>query len=192
MELEKNTAACLRAFHNVVESINAHKRLPDQVFEQEIKNFRIFDSGYLTSSNFADRLREMIEVEAATCCCLLNYSQTDILEYQTPDFICLDRTTTPDQYKGLLWERHRLSGWNQAIDRFGCASDRGGWCIYSESQGEIAIIGFKSTEEISRYSKMLQAVSAVLPSEIIGDAGFLSYGRLLGSWKNGIRTHYHE
>jgi len=79
------------------------------------------------------------------------------------------------------------------MERLGCASDVGEWCMYCEPNNEIAVIAFRQTEAAARYASAMARVHATRFEEAIREPP-LSYGfserALSREWRDEFLREY--
>ncbi len=182
----------LAAFRHVIGSINNVARLPAQVFRGTWGAFLFFQSDNLVSPRFAATAAGLLNVERAGVCCLLNFSETHELAYESAALQFIDARTSPQEYDKMLRRGGPAEGWLFSMGRYGCASDRGGWSIYSESMNDVAVIAIRHSTEIERYRECLAELEAE-PIEVLLSAGAaapLPFDKLVEPWRHDLARHY--
>jgi hypothetical protein len=148
------------AFKNVLESIDIASYLPQQVFRGPWRAFLFFESDRIFTSSFADRIVNLISIENAKSCCLLNLSQTSNFKYDESDMICFEEGAVGNEYESKLKEGGPANGWLFSMDRYGCASDKGNWCIYCEKSNDVGVIAVRNQNLASKFDSALKRLHA--------------------------------
>src|SRR5688572_9733067 len=104
------------------------------------------------------------------CACMINLDQAANSTEKDSDSCCLfiDRTTTNEAFQSSLIGPNLAEGWIYGVDRFGCASDVGEWCIYCERRNEIAAVAFRTHDSSLKFEpivKQLEALPIILAIE---------------------------
>jgi len=182
----------LTAFHNVAASVDATAFLPRQVFAGAWDGFLFFEADRMFAPFFAEVMIEFIHAEHATSCCLLNFSQTSTLEYQEAAAVFLEEGVTGSDYDSRLRNGGPAEGWLFAMDRYGCASDKGEWCIYCEKANEIAIIGLRYPSGAEKLASPLMKLRAspIGPLVQMGPNAPPPYKMLTPEWREGLINNY--
>ncbi|WP_395708206.1 hypothetical protein [Reyranella sp.] len=193
MAKSNGTSACentmVRAFENALISIDLAKSLPAQVYRGAWSSFLFFDADRILAPEFVEVVHELLKAETAKSCCLVNITRTSAFEYKNAAMIQFDDTISPASYAALLREDNEGLGWIYTKDRYSCASDKGRWCIYSETQNDVAIIGLRNRDEtLNPGLKKLHAQTI----DIITDraTGIFPYFALTEEWRRGLFQHY--
>jgi hypothetical protein len=181
----------LSAFHNVVDSIDVDASLPNHIFSPAFSNFLFFESDRMFVASFVDVVMDIMNREGGKVCCLLNISQTQIMEYQEAAAIFISRTVTGAEYESLLRAGGPAVAWLYRMDRYACASDVGEWCIYCEKENDIAVIGL-SSEGAAKFAPDLRRLYAE-PIEVIvrkSPSELLACFRLTKEWQTRLLSSY--
>jgi hypothetical protein len=182
--------ARLAAFHNVRSFIEPDAMLPAQVLVGDWSTILFFESDRIFSASFVQTVRGLSHVERSTSCCLLNFSQTYVLEYQEAAAIFIEAATSADDYAKKLAEGGPAAGWLFGVDRYGCASDIGEWCIYCEKENDVAFIGLRAAN-VEKYLLPLKRLSAEPVEALVGDhASPPPFNMLTRKWRIGLLQHY--
>ena len=104
----------------------------------------------------------------------------------------MGKTMTNDAYRLFLVGANVGEGWIYGVDRLGCASDVGRWCIYCEPRNEMAVIAFRERDSWTRYASVIAQLESLPINEAIEKP--LSYALnprvLLEDWRNEIMKEY--
>jgi hypothetical protein len=114
-----------RAFGHVIGSVNSAESFPAQVFQRSWGAFLFFESDRLFASGFAVIAAGLLNAERPEVCCLLNFSETDRVAYESAAMLFIDAGTEPHAYDAMLRQGGPARGWLFGMDRYGSASDRG-------------------------------------------------------------------
>lgn len=181
-----------RAFDHVVRSIDSAASLPAQVFRGSWGAFLFFESDRLFASNFAVIAAGLLSAEKAGVCCLLNFSETDVMAYESAVMLFIDTETKPQSYDAMLRQGGPAQGWLFGMDRFGSASDLGGWSIYCEKGNDVAVIALRQRGDVEKYAEYLKQLHAEPITVLLkaGPAAPASFGQLIEPWRHGLAQHY--
>ncbi|MGB7219763.1 MAG: hypothetical protein WBD07_13275 [Vicinamibacterales bacterium] len=164
---------CASAAVNVRHGINRDRRFPLNVFVGDWEEFLFFDSDWMFAAEFVQYIKTLLDLENGACACLLNLDSATAGEKAERLFF-IDRQTTPGTYQSLLSGDGPASGWAYDVDRYGCSSDTGAWCMYCERANEIAVIALRSSSSLERYRSGITQFHAVRFREAVEEP--LSYG----------------
>jgi hypothetical protein len=181
-----------RAFGHVVGSINSAAYFPAQVFRGSWGAFLFFESDRLFSSGFAVIAAGLLNAERAEVCCLLNFSETDRVAYESAAMLFIDAGTKPHAYDAMLRQGGPAKGWLFGMDRYGSASDRGGWSIYCEKGNDVAAIALRQPDDTEKYVEYLKQLHAEPIAMLLkaGSAAPIPFGQLIEPWRSGLTQHY--
>ena len=183
--------ACTVAVANVRHGINADRRFPKNVFAGDWNDFLFFDSDWMFDVEFVEHVKAFLNAEDGTCACLKNLDSAATGEGAEDSFL-VDRQTTRGDYQSLLSGESPGTGWVFDFGRFGCASDKGLWCMYCERANEIAVIAFRHSSVVERYALPTAQFRAVRLTEAVAEP--LSYGfserALSVAWRNELLREY--
>jgi hypothetical protein len=187
-----STSARLSAFHNVIKSIRIEARLPSQVLFGTWPEFYFFESDVILSRSFVGFVHELCRIEQSTSCCLLNFTQTRVLEYQEAAFIFIEAKMSEDEFDAKVREGGPASGWLFGVDHYGCSSDNGDWCLYCERENDVALIGFKSTSSVDKYQSALESIGAKPIEDLVenGISPLFPFSKLTPEWKRALIDNY--
>jgi hypothetical protein len=181
---------CQIARENVHAAVNRERRFPRNVFGSDWSEFFFFDSDWMTDPDFVELVKTFLKIERADCVCLWKLDAEDA---NAPEFFLVQAQTIPDEYRVLLAGATPGYGWVSAMERLGCASDVGEWCMYCEPNNEIAVIAFRQTEAAARYASAMARVHATRFEEAIREPP-LSYGfserALSREWRDEFLREY--
>ena len=181
-----------RAFRNVVGSLKLDRLLPDKVFSGAWSDFLFFESDQMFAPEFAEAIGDFLRVENSGVCCLLNLSETDSSEFEKIAAIFLDGMVTGREYETLLRGGGPAVGWLYSMDRYGCASEIGEWCIYCEKNNDIAVVALRSDSGASKFESSLEKLHAKPIEAIRGGelAELFPFSELTSEWRAALIEHY--
>lgn len=180
-----------RALNNAKSFVNPEKSLPENVFSGHWATFLFFESDRLFVADFIDIVKELIVLEGATVCCLLNLNETNSPEAMAPSALFLDESTVGIDYLICLRGSGPAVGWIYSMDRYGCASDIGEWCIYCEKENDIAVIGFHRKDGLLKYRMpidRLRAKNIAVACDRLND--MFPFNQLTPGWLTGLTENY--
>jgi hypothetical protein len=78
------------------------------------------------------------------------------------------------------------------MDRYGSASDRGGWGIYCEKGNDVAAIALRQPDGTGKYVECLKQLHAEPITVLLnaGSAADVPFGQLTEPWRRGLTQHY--
>lgn len=181
-----------RALSHVIGSIDDVKSFPEQVFRGRWSAFMFFESDRLFASSFAAVAADLLSIESAEVCCLLNFSEMDRRTDEFGAVLFLDAETGPHSYDAMLRRGGPANGWLFGTDRYGSASNLGGWSIYCEKGNDIAVIAFRQLNDKEKYAKCLEQLHAESITTLVssGSTAIFPFGQLTEPWRNGLSQHY--
>jgi hypothetical protein len=162
------------------------------VFVGSWHEFLLCESDQIFVQDFAEVAAELIRMERATCCCLLNFDRTPVIEYERAAALFFDEALTKTGYHSLLKEGGSSSGWIYHMERYGCASDIGEWCIYSEKNNDIAVIALRNPDGAAKFSSPLKKLYAHSIQTFLemGPSSPIPFSMLVEPWKRGLLENY--
>lgn len=177
---------------NLSRFIMLNRSFPNRVFSPEWTSFLFFDSDWIFDAQFAQRANALIDAENGQCTCISNLDQIkDNVSWERGS-IFIDHDVTNETYFSLLRGEGPATGWLYGMDRFGCTSDAGGWCIYCEKQNEIAVVAVRESEDWRRFDPIVSQLGAVSIRQAIERP--LSYGfsrsALSMEWRSELISNY--
>lgn len=180
------------AFRNIVAVGDFKTMLPDSVFIEAWRVFRFFQSDHVFSMGFVEIVREFMYLEGAQVACLLNLDKTEILGFDSAEAIYIDARMDGNAYQEKLHAGGHDLGWLFGVDRYVCASDVGGWCIYCEKSNDVAVVGFRGIECIKKFEVPLRNLSARIIEDLIdgGCAPLFPFDHLVPVWRKGLVDNY--
>jgi hypothetical protein len=187
-----STGAMHAAFDHVIGSIDDKARFPDQVFRGRWGAFLFFDSDYIFSADFPVEASELLRTERSEVCCLLNFSKTYSMTYESAAMQFITASTSTQDYDAMLRQGGAVEGWLFGIDRYGFSSDRGGWSIYCEKQSEIAVIALREPDDEKTYAACLKQLYAERITDLLEPGADVSiwFKEMKASWRRGLTMHY--
>jgi hypothetical protein len=154
-------APCARAHANLQAAIDQTRRLPQNVFTSVWTRFFIFDPSWMFHDSFVDVIKRLLHLEGARCACVVNL---DIDVWQGLPAFAIDATTTREAYQSPLYDSPGFhDAWILNFGSFGCTSDVGTWCIYTERAEDMAFLGFRDDVQDARFQDVLEALHACSP-----------------------------
>ena len=180
------------AFSNVVGAIELDRFLPENVFSGEWSDFLFFQSDRMFVSAFAEVVGELLSAENAEICCLLNLSETDPMEFEKASAFLLDGMVPGNDYEAHLRGSGPAVGWLYSMDRYGCASDVGDWCIYCEKENDIAVVALRKENGVSKFRSPLDKLRAQ-PIEALSNgelATLFPFSNLTAEWRIALTKRY--
>jgi len=170
-----------RAESNVNGNLQLDCRLPDDVFSRRWSAYMFFSSDQVFKDTFVDVIKGMIDVERSSVACLRMLDSTS-----TSFFI--DQSTTLQGYKARLIGSGPVDGWLYGMERFGCASATGSWCIYCEKNNEIAVIAMNNLDR-AKFGFAMKEFHAFKIADKRIDLYFPFY-RLTPAWRKSLMKNY--
>ena len=181
-----------KAVANVVSAIGEGLRFPRNVFTAGWRSFRFFDSDRMFSPAFAPQAKAFLEAEAGTCACMMNLDKAEARARTELSCFFIDMSTTDDAYRSFLVGGRPADASVYSVDRYGCTSDVGEWCIYCERRNEIAVIAFREDDHLSRFEPTISQLEALPITDAIRKP--LSYAFdpkvLIPDWRTEIIREY--
>lgn len=162
-----------QALLNIQECLSSRLRFPRNVFVGSWDHYSFFDSDRVFDGSFVDQVKTLLDIEGATCACLVKLDAATETEADDRRFF-IERGTTPESYMRLLAGEHTAQGWIFDFGRFGCASELSQWAIYCERNNEIATIAIKSNSMFEHYRLPLARLKASRISDAVSKPS--SYG----------------
>jgi hypothetical protein len=151
---------CARA-QTKLGGIDVTRRFPRNVFVGDWADFFFFDSDWMFDTVFVQIVKSLLEVEHAACACLANLDTPQNGDRGEGRVFFLTRETTGETYGSLLKGTGAGNGWIYDIDRFGCTSDVGDWCMYCERNNEIAVVAIRRNVAVGSYVSVLAKCKAM-------------------------------
>jgi hypothetical protein len=180
------------AFHNVIGSIDSALRFPAQVFRGGWSAFLFFESDRLFASGFPVVAAGLLKTEQAEVCCLLNFSETNTLAYESAAMLFIDANTEPHVYDAALRQGGPAKGWLFGMDRYGSASDRGRWSIYCEKGNDVAAIALRERGDLEQYIEYVKQLHAEPIATLLeaGPGAPVPFSQLTENWRRGLIQNY--
>jgi hypothetical protein len=181
-----------RAFDNVIGTINSASCFPAQVFRGSWGAFLFFEADRLFASSFAVVAAELLNAEQAEVCCLLNFSETDTLAYESAAMLFIDAGMEPHAYDAMLRQGGPAKGWLFGMDRYGSASNQGGWSIYCEKGNDVAVIALRQRSDMEKYIECVKQLHAEPIATLLraGSEAPVPFSQLTENWWRGLTQHY--
>lgn len=179
-----------RAAKNLASTLATDRRFPANVFQGSWFTFFFFDPDLLFEPQFVERLRILLTTENGSAVCMRNLDIPTVEGRSGQGSLFLNRETTGETYLAKLQDTGPASGWLYRMDRYGCMSDVGKWCIYCERNNEIAVIAIRQGGvSVSALEKHLHALPIERAIEKPASYG-LSAGGLPLDWLNRLLKEY--
>jgi hypothetical protein len=121
-----------------------------------------------------------------------NLDQADAKGDREQASIFLDKTTAGEAYTSLLRGPSAGSGWLYVMERYVCVSDVGDWCIYCQTDSELAVIAVRYKGVPDRFKSAIQQFNALPIRPAIEEPPCygLSPERLSPEWRNKLLQEY--
>jgi len=190
--IEISEAEQRRAFRGVMDACDFQKMLPDRLFVGLWSGFLFFQSDYVFSPDFANIVREFMDLEGAKVTCLLNLDKTETAGFDGAASLFIDATMDGAAYQERLRAGGPAVGWLFDVDRYVCASDVGEWCIYCEKSNDVAVIGLREPDGRRKFELPLEHLAAKPIEDLIegGRSPLFPFDRLVSDWREGLVDHY--
>jgi hypothetical protein len=185
-------SARLAAFHNVGSFIKTEVLLPERVLGPDWSTTRFFEADTVVAKDFVSAVHELLKIEQSASCCLVNLTRTPVLEYQMASSFLIERTTTEEKYSAKLCEGGPASGWIYRMDRYGCTSDKGEWCVYCERNNDVALISFRGPDAARKYRSPLKILRAEPIESLlrVPELQAVPFNSLTPEWRSGLKENY--
>lgn len=182
----------LLAFHNVAEFLDHKKRLPEQMFVGQWAKFFFFASDHIFTGAFAEAVCEILCSESSQSCCMMNLTETKIMEFQTAATFFFKRETTSDEYYSWIRRTKPELGWLYTRGRHVCATEIGAWCMYCESNNEIAVVALRNQLDGQKFRKFIDILKAKPIDDILklGRNAPFPFNELVPAWRYGLVNNY--
>jgi hypothetical protein len=194
MEKETNNmlaenAACQKALANLSRSLDASRRFPENVFSGKWGGFLFFDSDWIFEGPFVEVAKTLVEIEGGQCACISNLDEAAGADRSS---FFIDQKIAGQDFQSFLQGPRIGDGWIYGVDRFGCISDVGQWCIYCERRNEIAVIAVRESRAVEKCGAAIAQFKAMPIDQAI--ALPLSYGfserALSAEWRTELLKQY--
>lgn len=180
---------CQKAVANLRRALNASRRFPGNVFSGDWRKFLFFDSDWIFDGQFVERVKELLEIEGSKCACICNLDEPAGADRS---LFLIDHKSTGSNYSAFLKGPNIGDGWLYGVDRFGCASDIGLWCIYCERRSEIGVIANRDSGIFEKCRVPIAQFKALPIDQAIAQSlsyGF-SEGGLSAEWRSELVKQY--
>ncbi|MGH8020743.1 MAG: hypothetical protein ACREIA_21145 [Opitutaceae bacterium] len=196
MKMEKETndmlaenAVCQKALANLSRALDARRWFPEAVFLGQWSSFLFFDSDWIFEGPFVEKAKALLQIEGGQCAGISNLDEA-VGGGGSSFFI--DQKIAGQDYQSFLKGPRVGDGWIYGVDRFGCTSDVGQWCIYCERRNEIAVIAVRESRAVEKYRAAIAQFKAMPIDQAV--ALPLSYGfserALSAEWRAELLKHY--
>jgi hypothetical protein len=182
---------CRTAFGQIADGVDIRRLLPDQVFIGAWEQFRFVPTGNIFAPTFVAIVGELLRAEGAQACCLANIGRMPSLKYEAGAVLCIDESVSGAQYMAALQGDGPATGWLFQMDRYACASEMGGWCLYCEKENDVGVVGLRSGAG-ERFAAALHGLGARRIESLLNDKATSPppFNRLVPEWERGLREHY--
>jgi hypothetical protein len=181
-----------QAVTNLETALAVDRRFPENAFRGTWDAFFFFDPDALFERQFIEVAKTLLACENGACVCMRNLDVASAAGSAEQASIFVDNETTGAAYLEQLRGPGPGPGWLYRMDRYGCTSDRGNWCIYCERNNEIASIAVRWNGSLSRFARPLQQLDALPIEQAIEKPS--SYGLsprgLPEKWRKKILQEY--
>ena len=184
MQKNNTTQAALA---NATSAIDASRHFPKNVFCGEWGSCFFFDSDRMFDPEFVEKIKALLEIESSMHACMSNLDKSSD-EERTSFFF--NREMAGQTYQAFLAGPKAGDGWIYAVDRFGCASDAGQWCMYCERRNEMAVIVFRKDCSLERYKPVIAQLKALPIKEALDLPLTYGFGHLSPEWYRDLIKHY--
>jgi hypothetical protein len=180
-----------QAVKNLDAALETNRRFPVNVFQGRWDAILFFDQDLLFEANSVFRFKALLACEDGALVCLRNL---DIAcdEGNSEDKIFLDKEILGETYWAQLRSPEPGSGFLYRMDRYGCTSDVGRWCIYFERNNEIAVIAVRGIDALGQFAPALETLQALPIKQAIEKPS--SYGLsprgVPEEWRNELLQEY--
>ena len=178
-----------KARANLILAINASREFPKNVFPGNWGEFFFFDSDWLFDAQFVERARELLEIEGGNSACMSNLDAAPGTERSS---FFIDKEITGQAYATFLSGPNVEEGWIYGVDRFGCTSDVGQWCIYCERRNEIAVIAVRDSRGTEKYEAVIAQFKALPIGQAVAKPISYSFSdrALSAEWRGELLKQY--
>jgi hypothetical protein len=186
------TSARFTAFRNLSYFIKTGVRLPARVLGPDWSTTRFLEADTVVSRSFVSAVHELLKIEQSVSCCLVNLTSTPDLEYQKASYFFIERTTTEEEYITKLSEGGPALGWIFSMERYGCTSDKGEWCVYCERNNDVALISFRGSDAVRKYRSSMEMLRAESIETLIRVPALqrVPFNSLAPEWRSGLKENY--
>jgi|SRR5579863_10543413 hypothetical protein len=152
------TSPCRKAYDNMLSALNPDAAFPSNVFLGEWNEYLFLESDRLFDGDFAEALARLLKAEGASAACLAKLSGG--VAFSKSGVICFNLTTKGSDYEDRLTAGSPGKAWLYSMGRYAGASDVGNWCIYCERNNEIAVVGVRDADILTKLRPALSLLKA--------------------------------
>jgi hypothetical protein len=159
------------------------ERWDDYLF---FESYMLFDTGFIAVKNVL--LRE----EKAAVIAVINL-KNDAIVADDALAIFLEQQTSPAEYTSLLKGDGSALNWMFLMDRYICASEKGGWRIYCEKENDVAVLALGAdlmTTSGPQLQGLLKARSVKRADQNGNARQCFDFDRLVPEWKSALMREY--
>lgn len=181
------------AFSEVMASLKFENMFPENIFFGSWSSFWFFESSGMFFKGFPDIVRALMAAENSRVCCLLNISETERRDFDEVATLYLDSGMTGHAYQMLFLKGDREGGvgYIDLMDRYGCASNIGDWCMYCEKDADVAVLALRTDENGEKYRAALNLLYAQEVEFVFDDPeATMPFNMMLPEWRAGFLANY--
>jgi hypothetical protein len=181
-----------RAFKNLADALKSDVFFPNNVFSGASSGYLFFPSDHMFVGTFVSAVKMLLDAENADVACLLNLSESAEMKFETASAIYMDQVIAGTSYETKLRGNGPSDGWIYSMNRYGCASNVGRWCMYCERTNDIAVVALQSVNDIVRFERPLALLKAGFLESLCGsgEKGVFPFNKLTPEWRDGLTRNY--
>jgi hypothetical protein len=182
------------AVTNAISSIRKDGRFPNKVLVGPWKDYLFFEPLMMFDPCFIDVKNLLLCEEKASVIALINLGNVIPINYDDPPVIFLEQNTGVKEYISELKSKGAPISWLFLVDRYVCASNRGGWSIYCERENDVAVFAFREgfSESARMQIEMLLKAKSIRLASNSGDSQFFDFNKLLPNWKTTLIAEHRD
>ena len=101
----------------------------------------------------------------------------------------MDKATSREHYLDRLTAGGSFA-WLHSMDNYGCASEVGDWCIYCETQSDVAVIAMKTVETMKLNHTALRILGARPADQLWEPGPCLPVSEKAQLWQQRVASQY--
>lgn len=181
----------LNALVHVKDALN-FSLFPNNVFDGTWHMFRFFESERMFEGEFVEVIHSLLVAESAQLACMVNLDRSNDFRSETIDAAFIRPLNRSSEFNDALREGGPQSGWLFDVDRYGCSSSEGGWCIYCEKSNDVAVIALRRAADLKKYEKALTLLDAQRIDNLLRPdlPGRFPFNRMVSVWREGLVKSY--
>ena len=179
------------ATKNLDAALATNRRFPEFVFTARWGTVFFFDPDWLFSADSVEIFKALLACENGALVCLKNLDCA-LDKGMHEDTLFLDKAILGAIYLAQLLGTEPGSGLLYQMDRYGCTSDVGRWCIYCERNNDIAAIAVWDAGATGQFAAPLEALRALPINQAIENPncfGLTPRGSL-DAWRRKLAREY--